>query len=501
MHKPRGSVPKCSLFRLAPLAFVLVSAFAFAQQQPSCVPNTANYPCVYVANSGSRSVSVINATTNKVIGAVSLGPSTVPRGLAVTPDNAFVYVASEIVTKLQSTPEVEVIDTATGAASVTIKGLSGQFPSQVAITPDGKFAYVVEVGGGGKSPAIDRIDTASNTVVDSITGIILLSGTSPSAIVIAPSGALAYVAVPCASTNAACVDVVDTTTTPPTVTSSIPILDFTGAGSIAITPDGSVVCDSVVDPNSQVAVACINTTTGSQTELGLNNFAGPTSYGLATTPNGTMYAAEPGDPAAPLSVVASIDPNTTPPTLLSNIQVGLGPTGVASGPGGQTVYVSDADDNTVSIIDAATNSVVILGSGNGFSSPQGVAAMSASPPVIVTQPASQIIGPGQAATLSVVATSAAPVFYQWYQGLAGDLSSPVQGAVNSSFTTPPLASTTSYWVQVSNVAGAVNSNTATVTVTSNQPPTCVLSVAGNGTPDFSNLWLRPRHALIPKASR
>lgn len=113
---------------------------------------------------------------------------------------------------------------------------------------------------------------------------------------------------------------------------------------------------------------------------------------------------------------------------------------------------------------------------NGFSNPQGVAAMFASPPVIITQPANQIISPGQTATLSVVATSAAPVFYQWYLGLAGDISSPVRGAVGSFFTSPALVSTTSYWVQATNVAGAVNSNTATVTVTSNQPPTCSLSV-------------------------
>src|SRR5260370_34371709 len=80
MYKPPGSVPNWSLFRLAPLAFVLISAFASAQQQPSCVPNTANYPCVYVANGPSptgvgSAVSVISASTNNVIGAVTVGGS------------------------------------------------------------------------------------------------------------------------------------------------------------------------------------------------------------------------------------------------------------------------------------------------------------------------------------------------------------------------------------------------------------------------------------------
>jgi len=188
MYKPRGSVPNWTLFRLAPVAFVLVSAFASAQQQPNCVPNTANYPCVYVANGGGSTVSVIDATTNKVIGPVSVGK--LPHGLAITPDNAFVYVA------VRSGSTVAVIDTATGVQSATVTGLTGTSPTQIAITPDGKFAYVVEVG--GDFPVIDRIDTATNTVVDSVAGIILVSASFPSAIVIAPSGTLAYVAVPCA---------------------------------------------------------------------------------------------------------------------------------------------------------------------------------------------------------------------------------------------------------------------------------------------------------------
>jgi len=439
----------------------------FATAQTGCVPNTLNYPCVYVANGGGDTVSVINATTNSVIAKVVVGK--LPQGLAVTPDNAFVYVA------VGSTRTVAVIDTATGAVSATVTGLNGVLsPTQVAITPDGKFAYVVEPG--GDFPVIDRIDTVKNTVVDSVAGI-----NHPSAIVIAPSGTLAYVADLCVG-DGACVDVVDTTRTPPAVTSSIPIPNFTGTGSIAITPDGSVVCVSAVDPNLKVGVACINTTNGSEAELDLGQTLGLTNYGLAITPKSILYAAEPGVATALQRSVASINPNTTPPTLLNTIQVGFGPTSVAVGPAGAFVYVTNASDNTVSIINTATNAVATLGSGNGFNNPQGVAAMSASPPIIATQPASQVISAGQTAALSVVVTSAAPLSYQWYQGLAGDTSSPIEGAVGSSFTTSALTSTTSYWVQVTSAAGTVNSNTATVTVTSNQAPTCTLSVEGSGPP-------------------
>jgi len=84
-------------------------------------------------------------------------------------------------------------------------------------------------------------------------------------------------------------------------------------------------------------------------------------------------------------------------------------------------------------------------------------------PVINTQPASVTIGTGTTATFSVAATGGS-LAYQWYAGNSGVTTSPVSGATSSSFTTPALSSTTSYWVRVSNSAGAANSNTATATV-------------------------------------
>ncbi len=89
-------------------------------------------------------------------------------------------------------------------------------------------------------------------------------------------------------------------------------------------------------------------------------------------------------------------------------------------------------------------------------------------PSITTQPASQTINSGQTATLSVVAMGSVPLSYQWYQGNSGDASNPISGATSSSFTTPALTTTISYWVQVTNPAGSANSSTGTVTV--NQPP-------------------------------
>jgi uncharacterized protein (TIGR03437 family) len=87
------------------------------------------------------------------------------------------------------------------------------------------------------------------------------------------------------------------------------------------------------------------------------------------------------------------------------------------------------------------------------------------PPIIIAQPASpRPINIGQTATLSITAGGTMPPSYQWYQGQRGDTSRPVPGATASSFTTPPLSRTTSYWVRVSNACGDVHSAAATVTV-------------------------------------
>lgn len=58
------------------------------------------------------------------------------------------------------------------------------------------------------------------------------------------------------------------------------------------------------------------------------------------------------------------------------------------------------------------------------------------------------------------------VTQQWYQGEAGDVSHPVSGATSYSFRPTPLAvGTYSYWCRAISSSGAVDSNTATVTVT------------------------------------
>ena len=85
---------------------------------------------------------------------VPVGPG--PRGLAITPDGAFAYVANA------GSFVVSVIATASNTVVATVP--VGPGPEDVAITPDGAFAYVANLA----SNDVSVIATASNTVVATV---------------------------------------------------------------------------------------------------------------------------------------------------------------------------------------------------------------------------------------------------------------------------------------------------------------------------------------------
>ena len=92
---------------------------------------------------------------------------------------------------------------------------------------------------------------------------------------------------------------------------------------------------------------------------------------------------------------------------------------------------------------------------------------SAVAPAIVTQPANETVSTGQTATFSVVATGSAPLSYQWQRGGAN-----INGATLSSYTTPAVVSAdngAAFRAIVTNAAGSVTSNSATLTVVAALP--------------------------------
>jgi hypothetical protein len=84
-------------------------------------------------------------------------------------------------------------------------------------------------------------------------------------------------------------------------------------------------------------------------------------------------------------------------------------------------------------------------------------------PTITTQPAAQSAAPGQTATFSVVAAGTGPLSYQWQKN-----GTAISGATSANYTTPPVApsdNNSKFQVVVSNSAGQITSNAATLTVT------------------------------------
>src|SRR5205807_519983 len=134
-------------------------------------------------------------------------------------------------------------------------------------------------------------------------------------------------------------------------------------------------------------------------------------------------------------------------------------------------------------------------------------------PTITTQPASQTVTAGQMASFAVVARGTAPLNYQWQKN-----GSAITGATSATYTTP-LTTTgdngTQFSVLVSNSAGSVTSNTATLrvnvpavaptittqpvspTVTAGQ--TASFSVVASGTAPLSYQWKKNGTAIAGAA--
>jgi outer membrane protein assembly factor BamB len=108
--------------------------------------------------------------------------------------------------------------------------------------------------------------------------------------------------------------------------------------------------------------------------------------------------------------------------------------------------------------------MILPGCGGGGSS--STAAPSVTAPSIMTHPASKVVAPGQTATFSATATGN-PLNYQWQKNATA-----ISGATSASYITPPVTLAddgATFQVVVSNAAGSVTSNPATLTVSGSAP--------------------------------
>ena len=224
---------------------------------PEGVAVTPNGSYVYVANSGEKTVSVIQTSDNTVIDTISV--TNYPRGVAVTPNGSYVYVADYY----YNVGTVSVIQTSDNTVIDTIS--VGDGPEGVAVTPDGSYVYVTNFWGG----TVSVIQASDNTVIDTIS---VSGGPSPRGIAVTPSGSYVYVA----KINDDTVSVIQTSDN--TVIDTISMCD--GPEHVAVTPNGSYVyvtntlCDtvSVIQTSYNTVIDTIS--------------VGDQPHCLAVTPNG-----------------------------------------------------------------------------------------------------------------------------------------------------------------------------------------------------------------------
>jgi len=120
----------------------------------------------------------------------------------------------------------------------------------------------------------------------------------------------------------------------------------------------------------------------------------------------------------------------------------------------------------------------------------------ATAPTITTQPTSQTVNAGTSVTLSVVATGVPAPTYQWLKN-----GTAITGATASSYMllNPTTADSGSYTVTVTNSAGSVTSNAATLTVNAVVTPTPSSGGGGGGGGGAPSHWFFGALALAALA--
>ncbi len=322
-------------------------------------------------------------------------------------------------------------------------------------------------------------------------------------------------------TNAA--NLTGTNSTTATVTVNQPAAVVTSPASVAITNGDTTTLSVTTSGTAPITYQWYQGTSGTTTTPVGTNSASFTTPTLTTTTNywvkvtnaanltganSTTAIVTVNQPAAIVTSPASVTINSGDSTTLSVTTSGTAPLTYQwyQGTSGTTttpVGTNSASFTTPTLTSSTDYWVKVTNAANSTGANSTTATVTVNQPAaIVTSPASVAITSGDTTTLSVTATGAAPLTYQWYQGTSGDTSTPV-GTNSASFTTPTLTATTSYWVKVTNAVNPTGANSATATVTVDQPAaiisspasisinsgdTTTLSVTASGTAPFTYQW-------------
>lgn len=242
----------------------------------------------------------------------------------------FAYVAHQA-SAAPAPGVISVIDTSTGSEAATIP--VGVYPVGVAVNAAGTRTYVTNLG----SNTVSVIDTYSNTVVATVT-----VGSSPLGVAVDPTGERVFVA----NSGSKSVSVINAANN--TVTATL---------NVGNTPSGVVF--------NQTGTRAFVTNQGDDTVSVLDVTINPisiSSVSVKSKPYGVVVAGSQvfvtnSETSLVSSGISVIDTSVSPYGVYT-INVGINPRGLAVNPAGDTVYVVNNGDRTISVIDVASRSVI-----------------------------------------------------------------------------------------------------------------------------------------------
>jgi YVTN family beta-propeller protein len=167
---PRSAAALCVAILLAPVGGLACSSSPSAE-------SAAASPRIYVTNQLDNTASVIDGGTEKVVATVRVGIS--PAQMAVSPDRRSVYIANT------GSDTVSVLNTGDNTIARTIALPSGSAPVDVAVGSKGRYLYTAN----GGSDRVSVLDTRARRVVASVR-----VGTQPLSVAVAPDGKTVYAA-------------------------------------------------------------------------------------------------------------------------------------------------------------------------------------------------------------------------------------------------------------------------------------------------------------------
>lgn len=277
----------------------------------------------YVVGPVTDEITVIDTQTDQIVTTISLGN---PTTIIVSPDNSTVYVGTE--EDLPNPPRVAIIDTATNTITNTI-----DFTATISffsINPEGTLVYVSD----SMNSFISVVDTTTEMIVSTIP----LPGV-PRSTVFTPDGTRAYVQVAVAMADDI-VAVIDVATE--AIIDTIPVGNIAG-GVMVITPDGNkIYLANTLAPESVLVISTVSNTV-------IDTIPFTTDpIGLAVTPDGSLlYVSLPVNDALALI-------NTTTDTQTGDVffPANTTPTFLA--------FTSDGFKAYISAISAPSNQVLVL---------------------------------------------------------------------------------------------------------------------------------------------